>query len=815
MHICAHPNTKKHFHLSLTICFFLFLFQNVSGQVSIEGKIASTSSEGIPFANVLLLNPTDSALIRGGLTDEFGNYSFEMIEDGEYIVGSSYIGYNTYYSEPMEVKGPSEINLEVIILSEGVTLDQVQVVAKKPLYEQKIDRLVVNVSNSITSAGSTALEVLERSPGVLVNQQSNSISLIGKAGVVIMINGRISYQPAESVVRMLAGMSADNIESIELITTPPANLDAEGNAGYINIVLKQRTDVGLNGNATASVGYGNGETGAAGADLNYRSGIVNIFANYNFSLQAQKQLLKNNRLITSGSNSLRTDFIADRDPQQVSHNLRIGADFQISSKTVVGILLSAYDNNWTMDAETNSETFINGQVNNSSILRNDEINHWQHYGANFNIAQKIGTSGKLNLNLDYLNYKDNNPTNYNIQYFDANNNLSLEENTRSSKLTPINITVGQFDYSNAINDKVNLTTGIKWAHSGFINTVGLELLENGAWDFVDEFTNESDLQEDIRAAFASLDYNMDEKNTFKLGLRYEYTDSKLNTDKEGTVVDRQFGVLFPSLFYSRVLNENQSVNLSYSKRITRPTFNDMAPFAIFLDPNTYILGNSSLQPAISNNYKIDYRYKSYVLSIQYSKEDSTIAEFQDLVNVENDRQLLGPENLSSTTLYSASLSVPMYFGNKYTIQNNFILVNGTVRSYFEARLIEQSITSFNLNTTHSFAINGNHSLEASGFYNSPTLQGRFKQSAIYGIIIGFQKQFKNGSSLRLNVRDLLNSIEFNGTTDIPSEGFRTERVLDFSNRTYSISYSFTFGNSKLQGARARATGSEEERNRVN
>ena len=285
---CAQTYTRNAIHLIIRTFLFLLFCQSAYSQSSIEGRIVSLDAQAIPFANVLLLNSADSSLVKGELTDDSGIYSFEQIEKGQYIIGSSYIGYNTYFSGSMEVLGSDDIKLEDIVLNEGIALDQVQVVAKKPLYEQKIDRLVVNVSNSITSAGATALEVLERSPGVIVNQQSNAISLIGKVGVVIMINGRINYQPAASVVRMLAGMSADNIETIELITTPPAHLDAEGNAGYINIVLKQRTDVGLNGNASLSLGYGEGETGAAGVNLNYRKGVVNLFANYNFSLQAQK-----------------------------------------------------------------------------------------------------------------------------------------------------------------------------------------------------------------------------------------------------------------------------------------------------------------------------------------------------------------------------------------------------------------------------------------------------------------------------------------------------------------------------------------------
>src|SRR6185295_13060638 len=151
------------------------------------------------------------------------------------------------------------LDLQNIQLEEEVVdLQQVNLQSRRPLIEQKIDRLVINVKNSITSAGSTALDVLERSPGVIVNRQANSISMSGKEGVMVMINGKISYMPVTALIDMLAGMNAGNIDRIELITTPPSSLDAQGNAGYINIVLSNNPDFGINGSFSATMGYGEG-----------------------------------------------------------------------------------------------------------------------------------------------------------------------------------------------------------------------------------------------------------------------------------------------------------------------------------------------------------------------------------------------------------------------------------------------------------------------------------------------------------------------------------------------------------------------------
>ena len=185
------------------ITVYVILFITLSSPIfsqSISGKVIDAKAEVLPYANILLLNALDSSLVKGELSDEQGNFRFEVSSNQAYLISASYVGYIDFFSEAILSNEEEDHNLNDIILSEGVSLDEIQIVAKKPLFEQKIDRLVVNVASSVTSAGGTALEVLEKSPGVNVNRQSGALSLIGKQGVVIMINGKVTYQPAESIV---------------------------------------------------------------------------------------------------------------------------------------------------------------------------------------------------------------------------------------------------------------------------------------------------------------------------------------------------------------------------------------------------------------------------------------------------------------------------------------------------------------------------------------------------------------------------------------------------------------------------------------
>ncbi|MDQ3845405.1 MAG: TonB-dependent receptor, partial [Bacteroidota bacterium] len=215
--------------------FFLLITQQGYTQSKVRGLVVDINGQPLMNANVLLLRSKDSSLVKGSITAKGGNYSFESIKPGNYLIASTFVGLRQVYTPAFQIGANENLGMADIQLAEKETqLTGVTVSAIKPLFEQKIDRMIINVASSITNIGSTALDVLMRSPGIIVDQQNNTLSMNGKDGVVVMLNGKISRMPITSVVQMLAGMSASNIERIELITTPPANFDAEGNAGFIN-----------------------------------------------------------------------------------------------------------------------------------------------------------------------------------------------------------------------------------------------------------------------------------------------------------------------------------------------------------------------------------------------------------------------------------------------------------------------------------------------------------------------------------------------------------------------------------------------------
>jgi hypothetical protein len=225
------------------------------------------------------MNAKDSTYVTGVTTSSDGKFEVSTKESGSFVLSISMIGYTTFYSEGffLNKENTTKTFSKIILKEGGVELNVLEITAEKPLFERKIDRTVINLENRVVTAGANALEVLERAPTIIVDRNSNSISMLGKEGVNVMINGRLSYMPSDALMQFLEGMSADNIISIELITTPPARFDAEGNAGYINIVLKNNPNDGLNGNYSLTGGYGRGEIINGSLNFNYRKNRINLF----------------------------------------------------------------------------------------------------------------------------------------------------------------------------------------------------------------------------------------------------------------------------------------------------------------------------------------------------------------------------------------------------------------------------------------------------------------------------------------------------------------------------------------------------------
>ncbi len=793
--------------------------QQVLSQSIIYGVVQNEHGRHLQYANVLLLKSSDSSLVMGMISDESGKYIFKNITNGKYLVTASFTGMIQVYTQMFEISsGKTEISPPILYLKDAdIQLMKVALAVKKPMFEQKIDRMVINVKNSITNAGGTALDVLEKSPGVTVNRQNNTIAVNGKNGVVVMLNGKISYMPMDALVQLLAGISAGNIDKIELITTPPAKYDAEGNAGYINVVLINNPDAGFNGSYFLTAGYGKKPLGGAGVNFNYRRARINVYGNYGFNYEHVIQKASGLTQISRAANVIANTSFSNRDAMRQVHNARIGIDFQLDTATVIGALLSGYNNRWSMIADNGATIAINNLVDTIIKTVDNEINHWQNLMANLNFQHTFKPGKVIYFDANYIYYKDNNPNTYLNAYYDKIKQLLYQEDLRSGKVTPINFRVFSTDYTTPLGKKVTMEAGGKVSFSKFTNDVSVDNLKQNVWVRDPDLSANYLLKENIGSAYTSFTMNVNSKTTMKAGIRFEYTSSNLGTSQKSNIVNRKYGELFPTFYISQKLNDDNSINFSYSRRITRPTFNDLAPFTIFFDPKTFFTGNPALQPAIANALQASYIFKNYIFSLSYTYEKNTIESFQtQRIDTLTNLLYLSALNFKYEQFLTTSFSLPFNVNKWWSMQNNINIDWREVNTTYNGSPVKLQLFDYNINTTQRFVLPKDFSIELTALYSSPSYFGTAKLKPLYQLDFGLQKKFSNKNDiLRFAASDMFNSgTNYRFVDKLPIRGTILRGSLNFGMIAYKLTYTHNFGNKALKDKRDRSTGAEDELRRV-
>lgn len=796
---------------------FFLVSANVSAQNSLFGSLHDESRQSVVSANVLLLNAKDSTLYQGVLSSSEGMFQFSNVPAGNYLLKCSMVGLKPYYSNTiiLDDRGDKTVLDPIVMQASTSVLDEVSVVAKRPFLEQKIDRTVVNVANSITQAGGTALQVLQRSPGVQVNLLNKTISLAGKQGIVLMINGKMTRMPADVVVDMLNGMNADNIDRIELIHTPPANFEAEGNAGIIHIILKKSGDEGLNGGYSANAGYGFGGKYGGGGYLNYRKKKMNWFGAYNYNYNLNPQVFTNYRGLTQNGDFLETETYSDRPhTPTVTQDARLGADFQITKKTVLGFLGTFMDRNWYMEAVNGVTYTRNGVVESRLRMPNSETNHSRSVSANVNINHTINENHSLNFDADWIQFDINNPSNYQIQPIGMNNPVP-EYQLRIQKNTPIKVGVVKADYTIQLNNNSQIELGGKITSMRFVNDVRVDSMPaQKDWVIMEYLSSLFRLNESVGGSYASFSTKIDEKTDFKAGLRYEYTRTNLGSETMPNVVDRKYGSWFPSVFLTRKISENQSLNASFSRRITRPQIAWLAPWLIFSDPTTLQGGNPALQPSFTDAVQLNYRLKTLNMGISYSITDQPMSYVPGVDPVSN-RQLDRPENLDKERTLSAFVNMPFHPVKWWEMSNNVYLNTTEILFQIEGKSLKINNITYGFNSTQTFQLPSAFTLEVSGNFNAPSYWGIAYWRATGSLNLGLEKNFgEKWGKLRFNASDLFLSSNWFGIAEQPEVNLLVKSSFQMAERTLMLSWSNTFGNRKLKSARERQTGAAEELRRL-
>ncbi|MEO0338301.1 MAG: outer membrane beta-barrel family protein [Bacteroidota bacterium] len=489
---------------------------------------------------------------------------------------------------------------------------------------------------------------------------------------------------------------------------------------------------------------------------------------------------------------------------------RLGLDYSLDEKTTMGLLFTGYSNVWDMDAQNLGFERINSEQTDFEVL-SGEKNQWTNLMANYNFSKQLD-NGSLNFDIDYLYYVQDNPTDYNNTFRNSQGEIINQEIIRAEKETPVNIWVSRLDYTKTLSDKINFGAGLKMTISNLDNRVVVENLEDGRFVTDLQLSENASLAERIGGAYSNLNITFSEQTKLNLGLRYEYTDTRLSTIEDPDAVDLNYGNLFPTVFFMQKLNDNWTSQFSYGRRINRPAYNDLAPFVVFIDPNTFFFGNTALQPSFGDNYKVDFIYKKYLLSLQYNNESDAIASYQPTLLPGTNQQVFTSLNLDYRRSYVAMLSIPVTVTKWWDFRVNLM---GTSRDILTLEGEQLGQDFFSLNGNMNFRLPGNFSAQIFGYHQTKSISGIAELSPITNISLGIQKKIGNNSSLRFSINNLFGYEYDVFTAENLALDYSTNTNYWFEPNIFRLSFSSSFGNEKLKSARRRNTGSEDIKQRVN
>ncbi|MGN7722958.1 TonB-dependent receptor domain-containing protein [Chitinophaga sp. 22620] len=812
----------------LHLCLMLLVAATASGrQTPLSGRLHSPAGAPVAFANVYLLQAADSAFVKGALTDEAGIYRFTDLQPGRYVLRFSRLGFQTAASPSFELLPAGRDMGAFTLQAAAQQLEEVTVRAGKPLFQQQPYGTIVNVENSVLTKGSSALEVLERSPGVYIDRRSNSIALNGKNGVMVMLNGKLIRMSPEQLVNMLHGMSANDIEKIELLNTPPAKYDAEGSGGVINIQLKKNRD---QANISLTGGYGWGGKAAASAGFARSLRQTNVYGSwsYNYDNMNMNWFSTSDHIVPVFGGRSQTGFLSTIKPTQQSHNANAGFDMKLKAGLSAGGSVT-YSHSHVAQRIYNDATY---RVDNGRIVSLDADvnghNRWNNVIVSLYADQKLNEKEQLHIDADYLRYANRFPVNAYNSVLDQYGNQPGPNDTifspwqRGESRSGIQVGVAKVDYSRQLGPKLKLEAGFKGTYTRTESNSGIESLVNGEWTSRTAAVNNIVMKEGIGAAYVSLNATLSPKLSLNAGGRYEYARTKMNDPGKGTAVaDRRLGKFFPALFFTWKLKETSELQLSYTERISRPAYNDLASFVVYIDPTGVETGNPLLMPTIAHNFKLGYNYKEYTFSMVYSHDDHPIIRYQLSPSLHNEYLVLSPHNMRYFKSLSFQANLPVNVTKWWSMNYN---VTGGWR---ELRLSHtkfpavKSYWSYTANFSETFRIPAGFSIELSGWYNGPGFDGSKKADGFGMVSGGVKKEFsKNRGSLQLSVADIFKTFRITSYFgSVTEEAFDLTSKVTFSTesgiaRIVKLTYSRSFGNTGSKSRRAEGNGSREERERV-
>ncbi len=781
-------------------------------QWSISGSVLGQSDAGMPYANVLLLNARDSTVARGVVTDEQGVYSISHVDPGKYFIQTFTVGFTKNNSQAFHVD--DNLSLSPIQLEESIReLEAVVIRADKPLFEQKVDRLIVNVESSPVMTGSTAWEVLGLIPGLAYSAGGGAVKINGKSGAMLMINGKLNRMSGDAMQNYLQSMPSENIERIELITAPPSKFDADGNGGFINIVLKKNDTKGIHGSVNLMTGFGRKEKMLINTSINCRTQKLNVFGNLSYNRDQVSWFRDLDKEIQNPEYQLTSTSTTNRLGGYDIAAARLGLDYYLNDKTTFGILGDFYVRDYKAHMIVSSYYDFEPGVDtlSKSIRRNLDMKIQSL--LNFNILHHFDATQSIEINIDYLDFRNDQNDQYDNEYFPQNGKDVFSEDLLVARDFPVRFWVGAMDYQSRPNEKALFEAGVKATLNKLANDVATNRMSGEVFINDPDFTFFTTMQEYILAAYGSVSTSFG-KTTFKSGLRYEHTQSSIWDQTELPLVKRSYGSFFPNVFLSRKMSAKSSLNVSYISRISRPGFYELSPGQKFVEPRLFRTGNTQLMPSKIHTLQGSWTLNRFIVSVEYNQILDDIA-YVPIRQGASDWVVISNINLDKSELLGMRFSFLVIICDWWDMNSNLGFYNKRVTGSYLTDAQELS-TNFGIGyVTNSFKIGHEFMAELSGNYRSGNILGFREGGPVGQIALGIKKNLgESGGTISLSMSDVFRTAIQRSEIAIPSRDMVIRTVNDFDTRVFRISYTNTFGNNKIKSRSKRKGGAEEELKRL-
>ena len=785
--------------LILLFTSLLALNDASKAQCAIKGIITDSLKAPISFNAIALIQDADSSIVKGVMTDDNGHYCFENIKKETYRLKITAIGYDTHYSSAFEYDSITPITLPNITLKAGsINLNEISIAAQKKTIEFKNGNITMNIEGTALAMGNTVYDLLSRLPGVTVND--GEISIQGKAGVKILIDGKLQQMSGQQLVNILKSMNASQIEKIEVLKKPPVKYDAAGIGGMINIKTNKLKLVGFSGTIFGNYSQGFYGNPSGGFNLNYKGRKVNLFSGFTATQDSRHVVNKTTNTINYNSSETTINQTTIEKNHGHFETFNLGADWFINKSNSIGIKsngafglgLDDYNSQTSI-----SDTSLGYQ---KMQLNTNKPNPWIYPEFNVNAEHLFDTLGTaIRFSSDYKPYWDIYAANFDNHFLDANNNnVSTPSIFKTSNTLLFTTASALLDFEKEFKKDLHFETGIKHSYQEMNSDYNLQNQDalTGQYNLNNRYSDVYDYKQNISAIYLNINKQF-KKLSFQAGARGENTLITTLSKSNNSGFNRQYFNLFPLASIDYKKSDNHAFSISYNKRVNRPDYNLFNPFVIFNNTLNSFQGNPYLKPEYSHDINFTYSYKTWMnhsLSFQRnynnflaysSQSDSTKINISSVVN------------LNWAEFYNYNLFIQKEVFKWWTINLNATVFYINAKGVVNDKSYTISALAFNPNLYSRITLPKGVSIEVSAWYLSPYLEGTYYTKERSTVNMAIKKTWLDDKlSVALAFNDIFWGEIRNTTSNYQNQHSASRQTFD--TRRVNISINYNFGKLKVE-----------------